>query len=302
MVNEYGSGYRHQVVADLAWALSSPPLMCPLNDCLWPSKEWFEGVYRDALPWLKRLDEDPTDLMQLLDRQSDRRLGKYFETLWHFWLLHQSRYELVHANLQVIIDGKTLGELDFILFDKQQRCFVHWELAVKFYLGVGETGSLSCWHGPGRRDRLDRKFEHLCVRQSRISQVPEVKQWLAEKDIEIDKCQAILKGRLYYHKKLADASDWPLHSDVHHLKSFWLTLKEFDSLVDSSFAFMPLIKQGWLAKVSTNSKSRIWSKTQLIEAFSNKELRLPVQIFSDKLLFNNDTFFIVGDNWLSGIT
>ncbi|HHO59056.1 MAG TPA: DUF1853 family protein, partial [Thiotrichales bacterium] len=198
--------FDHQCVRDLAWALASPPLMQPQGaECDWPDAAYFQAIYHDALPWLQSLDKDPSELEDLLARQKDRRLGRYFETLWYFWLLNQRRYEIVETNLQVIIDGETLGEMDFILYDTRERCFVHWEVAVKFYLGVGDTQQLSNWHGPGQRDRLDRKFQHLLNRQSTISTRPGVANWLAERRIQIDRCAVILKGRLYYPWRAATA-------------------------------------------------------------------------------------------------
>ncbi len=297
-MNSSGQTFRHQVVADLAWALSSPPLMQPVDTiCEWPQATWFQRIYHEALPWLQLLDNDPSELVELLSHQKDHRLGKYFETLWYFWLQKQSRYEIVETNLQLIIDGQTLGEMDFILFDTEQRCFLHWEVAVKFYLGVGDTRLQSNWHGPGRKDRLDKKFRHLIQRQCVISREPQVRDWLLSKGIEIDNYQVILKGRLYYQGNPGLRAGAPAQSAQQHLRSFWLPLDAFEALVDGSFRFRPLIKEGWMAKVSTNSKSENWNKSELLEALSNKDIRLPLHVLSSKPLFSNCLFFIVDENW-----
>ena len=38
---------------------------------------------------------DPSELEILLDSQKDRRLGKYFETLWFYWFSKNPRYEII---------------------------------------------------------------------------------------------------------------------------------------------------------------------------------------------------------------
>jgi len=197
------SEFRHQCVRDLAWAIASPPLHSQVvskapQHCVWPTSQWYQQLYDESLPWLKKLDSDPSALEALIGKQRDRRLGKYFETLWFYWLKFSPRYEIVENNVQVIIDGETLGEIDFIVFDKITRQTIHWELAVKFYLGHGDTREMKNWHGLNLRDRLDIKVDHLLHKQSMISKDRRVKQWLHRHKIKIDQCAVILKGRLYY--------------------------------------------------------------------------------------------------------
>jgi len=296
------ANFIHQEVADLAWALSSPPLVCSEDaGCVWLQSDWFDEVYQAALPWLLTLDKDPAALVYLLAQQKDHRLGKYFETLWLFWLQNQTRYELVESNLQVIIDGQTLGEMDFIVFDTKQGVFLHWELAVKFYLGLGDTRQQSNWHGPGKRDRLDKKVEHLAGRQCVISQRPEVKQWLQKKGLRIDINQVILKGRLYYRQGVETTAPVliPKGGNVQHLRGAWVSVKDLVLLVDNITRFRPLVNQGWMANISTNSKSEIWSKQQLLWAIKNQEVRLPLHVELVNSLFYNSKLFIVGDSWTS---
>jgi hypothetical protein len=129
--------FKHQSVRDLAWAISSPPLVLqPDQSCRWPDSRWYQCAYEESLPWFRKVDEDPSELEDMLDKQKDRRLGKVFETLWLYWFSHHPRYEVIENNLQIIVDGETLGEIDFIVFDKVSNQMVHWEVAVKFYLGA----------------------------------------------------------------------------------------------------------------------------------------------------------------------
>ena len=160
------SEFKHQSVRDLAWAVSSPPLLSRISSaCVWPDYQWYRQLNAEAQSWLTLVDADPAELDEMLAQQKDRRLGKYFETLWLYWLMRNERYQIIANNLQVIIDGRTLGEIDFIVFDKTTKQTMHWEMAIKFYLGMGDTREMCNWHGPNLRDRLDIKVQHLLQRR-----------------------------------------------------------------------------------------------------------------------------------------
>jgi len=97
--------YQHRCVADLAWAVASPPLLrISAGDYTWFSDQWYQDQYRQIESQLLELDNDPQRLESLLAAQRDQRLGNYFETLWCFALELSSRYRLVERNLQVV-DG-----------------------------------------------------------------------------------------------------------------------------------------------------------------------------------------------------
>ena len=192
--------FRNQAVRDLAWAISTPPIISSaVYPCRWPTSAWYQENYKDTLSWFRELDQDCSSLDSLLAQQKDRRLGKYFETLWFYWLSHHPRYDVLAHNLQIIIDGKTLGEIDFILFDKKNKKTLHWEMAVKFYLGIDDTRQMRNWHGPNLRDRLDLKVNHLLNKQSIVSKDNRIAEWLQKQGLVVDQCAVILKGRLYYH-------------------------------------------------------------------------------------------------------
>jgi len=291
--------FTQQSVRDLAWAISSPPLMSQLSSqCVWPQGAWYQQIYTESLPWIQRLDKDSSELDELLAKQKDRRLGKYFETLWYFWLCKQSRYDIVENNVQINIDGETLGELDFIVFDNQEKKTLHWELAVKFYLGVDDTREMYNWHGPNLRDRLDKKVEHLLSRQSVISQDERVLQWLARQGIKIDHCAVILKGRLYFPGAVKQAGKpkaamLPLKCSPDLLYGWWFKPAEFDAVFDEQQAFLPLINSGWLERISTKSKNEHYAKRGIFEAVSDREMRFPLHVQVVSNCFNWDRLYIV---------
>jgi len=296
--------YKHQSVRDLAWAVCSPPLISQFShSCVWPERRWYQQVYQESLPWLKMLDFDPAELDELLARQKDRRLGKYFETLWFFWLSNNPRYQVIENNLQIIVDGETLGEIDFIVFDKMTKQIIHWEVAVKFYLGVGDTSEMSSWHGPNLRDRLDIKVEHLLHRQSVITRDRRVAQWLKQRGIQIDECAVILKGRLYY--PWCKNASWDNLSDVispaqcgaDHLRSWWLNPLQFEQVFDDRQRFIPLINTGWLERIPTPSVKKLYFKKGIFETISNKTVRLPLHLKLCNLEHTRDRLFLAGLDW-----
>ncbi|PCI09304.1 MAG: hypothetical protein COB77_00345 [Gammaproteobacteria bacterium] len=292
--------FKHQVVRDLAWAVSSPPLMSRLSHaCDWPQHIKYQQMLATSLPWLQTLDADPVELETLLAQQKDRRLGKYFETLWYYWLQNHSRYDVVENNVQINIDGETLGEIDFILFDKKTKKTIHWELAIKFYLGVGDTREMHNWHGPNLRDRLDRKVAHLLNKQSVISQNQRVAQWLKNRGINIDQCAVILKGRLYFpwEKMRSNRVLLPSDCSANVLTGWWFTQNEFDETFDSGQTFLTLINRGWLARVATASVDKSYVKSSIFEAVGHEKIRYPLHIQRENPDADWDRMFIVADDW-----
>ncbi len=326
--------FINQAVRDLAWAISTPPIISSaVYPCRWPASAWYQEIYKDTLPWFRELDQDCSSLDSLLSQQKDRRLGKYFETLWFYWLSHHPRYEVLAHNLQIIIDGETLGEIDFILFDKKNKKILHWEMAVKFYLGIDDTRQMSNWHGPNLRDRLDIKFNHLLNKQSVISEDRRVAAWLQEQGLSIDQCVVILKGRLYYHwsqfvdkgfankelgsksleseklnmEKLEEIDKVsgedaekiipPEQAPAEHLRSKWFRKSEFGALFGSQQRFLPLINSGWLEAVPTDGMVGVISREELFKSLSNKELRLPVHLQLYKGDIAGDRIFVVNETW-----
>ena len=301
------SRFKHQSVRDLVWAISSPPLISQLSSrCLWPESRWYQQIAEETLPWLASVDADPAELDELLAGQKDRRLGKYFETLWLYWLRHNKRYQVIENNLQIIIEGETLGEIDFIVFDRVTGQTAHWELAVKFYLGVGDTREMSSWYGPNLNDRLDIKVEHLLHRQSLMTKDRRVARWLQQSGIVIDECAVILKGRLYYPWLAASPGESgryrtdmasPPQCAPDHLNSWWLRLSQFDEEFDSRQCFVPLINKGWLEKIPTIYEIQPISKKPLLTMLSNDGIRLPLHIQLCNPRRSKDRVFLVGEHW-----
>lgn len=293
--------YQHHIVRDLAWAIASPPLLIPEKTaCIWYKDKWYQDLYVSSKDWLHKLDDDPEQLQDRLDSQKDRRLGRYFETLWAFWLEHSSRFDVIEQNLPLRDDGKTLGEIDFLVFDKKLGKCLHWEVAVKFYLGVGNTRRHANWHGPGKKDRLDLKVEHLSNRQSVICQRPVVKALLQERGYQVDACGVILKGRLFYPTTAYDTAFAPVDASPGHLRSYWLSMEDFlkrgeKSSVEEEF-FYPLVGFGWLAAVDQTTEIPRLNRYELAKLVKIGDYRLPLCVFCRQKQASR-RIFIVPDDW-----
>lgn len=293
-----GTPFNHRCVADLAWAISSPALLQYQGKaCTWFSDAWYQDLYRQIESPLYELDRDPARLESLLAAQKDQRLGNYFETLWSFALQLSPRYHLVERNLQIHDGERTLGEMDFIVLDKNTGRHAHWELAIKFYLGTGNTVRHDAWIGPGKKDRLDLKVDHLLNRQTLLSSHPLARAQLQRRGIVIDECAVILKGRLFYPWQQGGPGHYPQSVNPSHLSGQWLNREQLLQSCDASARFEPLIGSGWMARIPTREVARVYSAEGLMQRIDSGKYRLPLHVTRLEGALEADRLFIVDNNW-----
>jgi len=98
---------------------------------------------------------------------SNVRLGHLAEKVVSELIQFSTNYRLIDENIQVIVDGKTIGEMDFIIEEVATKGLIHMELAYKFYLFDPALSSKleNCWIGPNRKDSLQEKLEKLKEKQ-----------------------------------------------------------------------------------------------------------------------------------------
>lgn len=268
--------WRHADVRDLAWVLGSPPLLCPRDTHgeqagapRWLDQAWCDRAVAVSQAWLARLDRDPEPLQAHLARERDHRLGSHFESLLAFWLGWPDNplCQLVARNLPVRVDGRTLGEFDFLVRDRANGELQHWEVAVKFFLGVQSGGQARHWIGPGLRDRLDLKLDRLRTHQLRLGSSPAGRRLLAEHGLTPARPVCLVKGRLF-HPAHAEGAGWaPRDAAPGHLRGWWTDHAGFLARWEAAgLTWLRLPKANWMTAVLADAEGILPAPPQDIHA------------------------------------
>lgn len=128
----------------------------------------------------------------------DQKLGHLYEDALETLIAQSPSLSCVAGHVQVFDDTKrTLGEMDFIVYDHVHNHHIHLELAVKFYLAVpDENGWL--YPGPNARDNWNRKLDHMLNHQLTLGQTPEAQSMLNDRfNIQTLQAQHLIYGRLF---------------------------------------------------------------------------------------------------------
>ncbi|MEZ5510301.1 MAG: DUF1853 family protein [Gammaproteobacteria bacterium] len=288
--------YQSPLVKDLVWAILSPTLINSNNANHNPSARWYLEAFRLIESHLQTLDQNDDPLQEHLTAPPNHRLGLYFERLWSYWLQHNGRYRMLAHNLQVMHDQQTLGEFDFIVHDSAADQIEHWELAVKFYLGIPPLDDMQHWFGANTQDRLDLKYHHLIHKQLTLSETRPGRMACTEHGWHISQRRLISKGRLYYPWPPAtQLPPPPVCIDPPHLHGFWLPLTAFkqEAVRHSDARYHWLEKTEWLVHRSAPALD-LQAVTALLE---QQQRPHPIQLHIDGWLPTPIRLFIVPDNW-----
>jgi hypothetical protein len=246
---------------------------------------------------LEGLDKTPGELQRYLDSRRDKRLGAYFEALVAFWLLHHPRLELLAQNVQIFHEGRTLGELDFLLRDGTE--VVHLEVALKYYLGVCDE-QRAYWVGPALRDRLDLKLAKLIDKQARLSSEETCRAQLRAGGLPLPTRQCIfLKGMLFSPERLAYRHQVLSGQQGTALSWTWGSLGDFE--FSSEYTWEILEKPNWLAGRQGGLDRRL-EPAQFLAAVSRSWERYRAPLLVAKRIKGSgyreeSRHFIVPDEW-----
>ena len=251
----------HTLHQALHWVQSSPPLF---------GSEAHSLCLDQPLPGTTKpitLNEQQlASLVANLHQKNNSLLGIFYEQVWQFLLNEIPNTRLLAHNLPVrqSINQQlqTLGEYDLI-YQHGDRV-THRELAVKFYLGVpcaepAEGGTRwQQWVGPGLKDRLDRKMQHLFQHQIALSNSPAGQAALEPLGVGDNiQREILIQGRLFYpatSKAVVESGATfeqnlaPKHCHPQHLQGLWITVEQLQqwSSVFARCEFQIPNKRQWL--------------------------------------------------------
>lgn len=242
--------FQHASVRDMAWIALSPAL---LDSQLLPIRDPLQGsVWRDdpeqLLHALSRLDLEPAPLTALIGESADRRLGNYYERLWHALLQLAPDTRVLAHNIALRDGAHTFGELDLIM-QAADDAIVHLELAIKFYLARPElqpadssTSDPANWWGVDPRDNLANKLQRLREHQLPLAQrLTELAT--AHRALPLPDCSAAwLQGGLFQH--LHDPMP-PVPGQQPAATLHWCHRHELKAL-NAGQRWLPMAHKAWL--------------------------------------------------------
>lgn len=196
--------------------------------------------------YIQQLAGTPTHVAESPERTV---FGKRMENLLKQALISSERFEVAAENIQIIHEGVTVGELDFILHDLELSRLVHLELAVKFYVyDPTISGELNRWIGPNRRDSLVRKVHKLQNHQFPLLYRTETQKVLKTLSLpDLPWSQALC------FKSLLFVPEYPASPLVNHdaVKGHYVHLRDFRPHYNSKF-FLP-DKRDWICEPSAHT-------------------------------------------------
>ena len=175
-----------------------------------------------------------------------KRLGKRAEFIFEQTLKNSKDIDLIGKNIQLIENGKTIGEIDYLLGYKKTT--IHLELATKFYLWDETLDSklVNQWIGPNRKDYLHLKLSRLKDHQFPIIKSP---TFLKLGYPQPDKQCLLLKAMLF----IPPNTQKPFPENFKNcIAGYWFNLEQFINLNDSEF-FIPN-KMDWFINPNQNKE------------------------------------------------
>ena len=297
---------QHPALRDLIWAVTSPSLLAPLPH--WP------GSFDPALTTndqQRLLNTCTAALDAHLAARETRFLGSYFEALWEFFFLQQPRFDVIAKNLQIRDGNKTLGELDFVVFDQQTNTHLHLELAIKFYLGIKEpndfpyTDGEHLWVGPQARDRLDLKVSRTLEHQLKLSAHPLTRARLETYGVNTVEPKFLVKGYLFQPSTVLPLPEY-VNSTTGH--AGWLKVSELPHLLDACddphrYAWHVLQKRHWPAPpypenlLAALSGEALLDEVQSLLARENRPYMIVMTHRAQAGRSVHKRYFVTPDDW-----
>ncbi|EMP56995.1 hypothetical protein MSNKSG1_03011 [Marinobacter santoriniensis NKSG1] len=287
--------FRHPAVRHLAWTCTAPQLL-HCSQSFEPARHLptnYPEILRD---W----DHQPERIPKILTETPPRRLGFYFERLYESLLTDLLGWEILLKNQQVQTEGRTLGELDFVVFNRNENRIEHHEIAIKFYLGVPGHDGPDRWYGPNARDRLDLKTDRLLNQQTRLTRRPETRHLLAQRGIATPLVSRVfMPGYLFYPDNRSIDISVPSTTPVNHLHGTWHYASQ---ILQADIArCVPLHKPHWIGPwIQTTEPDPAAAEAALSLVIQRNIPQLFAELDRDSASgawTEQRRFFLVPDSW-----
>ena len=218
------------------------------------------------------------------------RLGHLAEKIVSESIKSSSNFNVLHENIQILEDKKTIGEIDYIIEDLTAKKTIHLELAYKFYLYDPNISSKSInnWIGPNRNDSLIEKLYKLKNKQFPLLYNSNTKSELETINIsEVSQALCLLVTLFIPYDYKANIN--PNYEKA--IKGYYINLEKFKNLNDSGKTYYLPSKKEWGMNPSENL---IWTdfkriEEELIKCLNEKQAPLCWQKQNDSYT----VFFIV---------
>lgn len=268
-------------------------------------KEWISALMeslKEAPLLVGNLPSAPAlDRSLLGEARSDyalsfnQKLGHLYEDALEHLLDQSDALSLVSSNLQVVnYEGRTLGEMDFLLRNKSAGSDYHLELAVKFYL-VHRGSEGWSYPGPDARDNWQRKLARMQTHQLRLSDDPDAKRLLATRfGITQVVVRQLIYGRLFVQM---GEDDYPLPEGMSAdgLRGRWLYRAEWSRWMASATELRVIPKPLWPVDL-TSELVQTLPVTEAAELLKLSSERCTMFVADDSL----GPIFLVPDSWPNG--
>ena len=196
-------------------------------------------------------------------------LGKRIERFFEFYINQSANYELIKSNIQIIHDKETLGELDFLIYDKKNQKYFHIEHIYKYYLyDISFKNEIDRFIGPNRDDSFAKKIKKLKNKQLPLLYKNETQKYLDGIDINNIEQKVCFKGNIYVPLNLL-GKEIPIVNNA-CIKGFYIDYKEFVNQKHfREFEYFLPSRNDWVSDCSSN---QIWKSFD--EVISEIELLL----------------------------
>lgn len=182
-----------------------------------------------------------------LDHPRNSVLGKRMESFFEIAIKHSSRYELISSNLQIIEEKRTIGELDFLVFDKESSKPLHIELVYKLYVYDSKLSpEINKWIGPNRRDSFPEKLDKLNSRQFPLLYKAEAQNYLQEFNLNLNE----IEQQLCFKAQLFLPDNFNLRQTP---------LINLNCITGKWFSFLDFKNSGWENNLFYSPQKKDWS-------------------------------------------